>query len=624
MAIIGNGPTSQSYVPGTDYFNGTGSQTSFTLSRPVLSVYAIQAVIENVVQNPSSAYTVNGSTITFTSAPPAGTNNIYVTYTSLLTQVNVLSGSPSVVGPMLVSINNANALGGATNPIVGMSGSANNYVQSYVLNSLDALNASADFAAYPSNGLDSSGWIDMGITGPTFGQAAFSVTGPNEAYLFGSAPAGSNTSGNLVIATDSTGLNNAIQFYTNGFNKAKSAAAVTIDANGNLGIGTSSPSTFSANSTYSTQLAIVKTDQSTTLGAYYQSGITQYAYINSANAANNTANPLVFSNGANTERMRIDVSGNLGIGTASPAYKLDINGSVRVGSPSSAYSTFLNSNANWNYDELIIQRNSSNTSNVRFMGLYLDGDTTGNTNFSAYPSLQVAYSGTPTTGSTSIGLSASLNIATVSSMTFSRNVSGTSTESMRIDSSGRLLVGTTTPYDVNSIATFSNSNHAISAVTTTTGGGWYAIECGRTGSTGKFIGFTYPGPSTEVGSISYNGTNTLYNATSDQRLKENIVDAETAFETINKIKIRSFDWIESKVHETHGVIAQELQQIAPQCVTEGTTNEDGSMGSPWQVDTSPLIPLLTKAIQELKALVDTQANTITQLQADVAVLKGAK
>ena len=98
-----------------------------------------------------------------------------------------------------------------------------------------------------------------------------------------------------------------------------------IDSSGNVGIGTSSPSTFSANSTYSTQLAIVKTDQSTTLGAYYQSGVTQYSYINAANAANNTANPLVFSNGANTERMRIDSSGNvlvtspagLGYGTGS-------------------------------------------------------------------------------------------------------------------------------------------------------------------------------------------------------------------------------------------------------------------------------------------------------------------
>ena len=92
-----------------------------------------------------------------------------------------------------------------------------------------------------------------------------------------------------------------------------------IDASQNVGIGTTSPSTFSVNSTYSTQLAIVKTDQSTTLGAYYQSGVTQYSYINAANAANNTANPLVFSNGANTERMRIDSSGNVGIGTSSPS-----------------------------------------------------------------------------------------------------------------------------------------------------------------------------------------------------------------------------------------------------------------------------------------------------------------
>ena len=179
----------------------------------------------------------------------------------------------------------------------------------------------------------------------------------------------------------------------------------------------------------------------------------------------------------------------------------------------------------------------------------------------------------------------------------------TFTQAMTLNASGQLLVGTTTPYDVNSIATFSNSNHGMSAVTTTTSGGWYAIECGRTSSTGKFIGFTYPGPGTEVGSVSYNGTLTLYNQTSDQRLKENIVDAGTALETIEQIKIRSFDWIESKVHETHGVIAQELKEIAPQCVTEGITNEDGSMGSPWQVDTSPLVPMLIKAIQELSAKV---------------------
>jgi hypothetical protein len=87
MAYIGNQQQNQSYSPGVDYFNGTGSTTAFTLSRPVASVYQIQVVVENVPQNPSSAYTVSGNTLTFTSAPPSGTNNIYVNYTSPNTQV---------------------------------------------------------------------------------------------------------------------------------------------------------------------------------------------------------------------------------------------------------------------------------------------------------------------------------------------------------------------------------------------------------------------------------------------------------------------------------------------------------------------------------------------------------
>ena len=87
MAYIGNSTQNQNYVPAVDYFSGNGSTTAFTLSRPVASVAAVQAVINNVPQNPSSAYTVSGSTITFTSAPPSGTNNIYVYYTSPNTQV---------------------------------------------------------------------------------------------------------------------------------------------------------------------------------------------------------------------------------------------------------------------------------------------------------------------------------------------------------------------------------------------------------------------------------------------------------------------------------------------------------------------------------------------------------
>jgi hypothetical protein len=87
MSYIGNTSTTQAFTPAVDYFSGNASTTAFTLSRPVASVAQVQVVIDNVAQNPSSAYTVSGSTITFTSAPLSGTNNIYVYYTSPITQV---------------------------------------------------------------------------------------------------------------------------------------------------------------------------------------------------------------------------------------------------------------------------------------------------------------------------------------------------------------------------------------------------------------------------------------------------------------------------------------------------------------------------------------------------------
>ena len=96
MSYIGSTPVTQSFIAGTDYFNGNGSTTAFTLSRSVVSVNDIQATVNNVVQQPNDAYTVSGTTITFTSAPSAGTNNIYVRYLSTTTQA--ISPSQGTVG----------------------------------------------------------------------------------------------------------------------------------------------------------------------------------------------------------------------------------------------------------------------------------------------------------------------------------------------------------------------------------------------------------------------------------------------------------------------------------------------------------------------------------------------
>lgn len=102
MAFIGNTNTTQAFTPAIDYFSGTGSATAFTLSRPVASVAQVQVTIDNVAQNPSSAYTISGSTITFTSAPLSGTNNIYVYYTSPITQV-IAPGQGTVTATSMAS-----------------------------------------------------------------------------------------------------------------------------------------------------------------------------------------------------------------------------------------------------------------------------------------------------------------------------------------------------------------------------------------------------------------------------------------------------------------------------------------------------------------------------------------
>jgi len=81
MAYIGSTPTNQYYSSLTERFNGDSSSVNFTLSRPVYTVYDIEVLVNNVQQDPFSAFTVNGTTtLTFTEAPSTGTGNILVSY----------------------------------------------------------------------------------------------------------------------------------------------------------------------------------------------------------------------------------------------------------------------------------------------------------------------------------------------------------------------------------------------------------------------------------------------------------------------------------------------------------------------------------------------------------------
>lgn len=108
-----------------------------------------------------------------------------------------------------------------------------------------------------------------------------------------------------------------------------------------------------------------------------------------------------------------------------------------------------------------------------------------------------------------------------------------------------------------------------------------------------------------IGSITQSGTTAVaYNTTSDRRLKRNIADASDAGGIIDAIQVRSFDWDGAPdEHVTHGFIAQELVDVAPQSVKVGDGGALGDGSDIWGVDPSKLVPLLVKEVQSLRARV---------------------
>jgi hypothetical protein len=106
--------------------------------------------------------------------------------------------------------------------------------------------------------------------------------------------------------------------------------------------------------------------------------------------------------------------------------------------------------------------------------------------------------------------------------------------------------------------------------------------------------FSYNGGA--IGSITQSGTTAvLYNTTSDQRLKENIQDADSASSLIDSLQVRQFDWKSDNSHQRYGFVAQELVTVAPEAVHQPEDTEEMMA-----VDYSKLVPMLVKEIQSLR------------------------
>jgi hypothetical protein len=102
--------------------------------------------------------------------------------------------------------------------------------------------ASTDVIVYGDTGDDTSGWMDMGITGSEFEQSEFGITGPDNGYIFFEASASTSGTGNMVIATGGNGSENAIVIAAGGFETGRSQMIILPDNRVHIEIATESTS----------------------------------------------------------------------------------------------------------------------------------------------------------------------------------------------------------------------------------------------------------------------------------------------------------------------------------------------------------------------------------------------
>ncbi len=173
-------------------------------------------------------------------------------------------------------------------------------------------------------------------------------------------------------------------------------------------------------------------------------------------------------------------------------------------------------------------------------------------------------------------------------------------ERMRIDSSGRLLIGTTSAFNSNGSAVHVNVD------TTGAGQGAMMTECASTSTT---FHQHFRNGNGGVGGISTNASATQYVTSSDYRLKENVNYDFDATSRLKELKPARFNFKADADTTVDGFLAHEVSSIVPEAISgdKDAVNADGSI-KPQGIDQSKLVPLLVKTIQELEARITELEN----------------
>jgi hypothetical protein len=376
------------------------------------------------------------------------------------------------------------------------------------------------------------------------------------------------------------------QLLSTGIDDNSNATAITIDSSENVGVGTASPSTYDSRA------------NNLVVGDSGDSGITifsgassdarlQFAPSGSTGLDNglisydNNNDSMVFATGG-SDRLHIDSSGNVGIGTSSISSwtKLQVQGTAgaQTGAKQALYITSPTTTAN---EGVGIRMSAASGSNEAVGIIGMVNNASGNSG----------------------------------SMTFHTYAGGADIpERARITSGGHLLIGkTSSGIDVTGFTFDSNGNSNM--VCNLTSENESIIYNNNNNSGAKYI-HDFRQNGTSVGKIEVGTSSTGYVVNSDYRLKENVDYSFDATSRLKQLKPCRFNWI---VDDTNtlidGFLAHEVSSIVPEAISGDKDAVDSDNKPKYQgIDHSKLVPLLVKAIQEQQTIIDDLKSRIKTLE----------
>ena len=388
---------------------------------------------------------------------------------------------------------------------------------------------------------------------------------------------------------------------TPGIVDGSNATAITIDSSENVGIGTTSPAhllelvrsstdfgatleinnTSSANGSVSAVRYVTENETTGLMIGKHSNGFTSGADLAFINQELNS--DLAISTN-NTERMRIDSSGNVGIGAVATL------GALHVTSSLTDIVTFENTDAGTTGAQLLLYHNSSSPADGDRVGaLAFQGKDDGG-NHTTYAGIRCL--ATDISDGSEDG-----------TLTFSCTRDGSFTEAMRITSGGGVGINTTAPTGAFTVQELS--------------GQVMRSESSSSGTVTHLQFVKVSGGAAQIGAITGTTSSVSYTSGSDYRLKENVITDWDATTLLKQLKPSKFNFKDNQSETVTGFIAHEVQEVLPYLVNGEKDGEDMQ-----SMDYAKLTPLLTKAIQEQQTLIETQQTTINDLKSRIETLEG--